>query len=140
MAQGRPQFDRIAILSEFEANRGILVVTAASVLLVVLGSVHAFSVFLQPLERQFGVGRGQISLIYSGALICVTLAVLLGHHFYSRISAAFFVSLAALTGAIGVVLAGQANTLWSVWLGYCLLFGTANGLGYGFGLQIVARA
>ncbi|MEM6578485.1 MAG: MFS transporter [Pseudomonadota bacterium] len=120
-------------------RRGSLVLGAASLLSAVLGSVHAFSVFLAPLETQFGVGRSAISGIYSGALVCLTLSVLLGHRFYARTSAARFVLLTALIGAMGALIAGYAPSVPLVWLGYCVFFGLANGLGYGFGLQIAAQ-
>lgn len=118
---------------------GWLVLVAASLFSAVLGSVHAFSVFLQPLEAQFEVGRSATSLIYSGTLICLTVAVLFGHRIYARVSAAAFVFLTALMGGLGALVAGYAPNLLFVWLGYCMLFGFANGLGYGFGLQIAAQ-
>lgn len=126
-------------LKRQEESKGRLVLMSASLMSAVLGSVHAFSIFLQPLEIQFAVGRSTISLIYSGALICLTLAVLFGHRIYARVSAAVFVSLTAMLGALGVAIAGVASDLAFVWLGYCVFFGIANGLGYGFGLQIAAQ-
>lgn len=101
--------------------------------------MHAFSIFLVPLETQFGVGRSSISLIYSGALICVTLAVLLGHQVFGRVPAATLVLMTGLLGAFGALIAGYAPSLLFVWFGYCVFFGLANGLGYGFGLQISAQ-
>lgn len=117
---------------------GVLI--AASLLAAVLGSVHAFSVFLTPLELQFDQSRGIVSLTYSLTLVTLTLAVLWGHSFYARVRPSLFVLGVCLLAVLGVGIARHASTLWQVWLGYSLLFGVANGLGYGFGLQIAAQA
>ncbi len=119
---------------------GLLTLAAASILSAVLGSVHAFSVFLAPLEASFGASRAAVSLTYSLALVSLTLAVLLGHRFYARWRASTFVIWVSVMAAGGAIVAAYAPSLTIVWLGYGVLFGAANGLGYGFGLQIAAQA
>ena len=66
-------------------GNGKQVIAAAGLLCFVLGSVHAFSVFLTPLETMFSVSRANVSLIYSLSLISLTISVLLGPKFYSRL-------------------------------------------------------
>ena len=119
---------------------GMAVLVAASLLAAVLGSVHAFSVFLEPLEQQFGASRASVSAIYSVALICLTAVVLIGHRIFARAPAAMILLASALLAAAGAVVAGLAQNLAMVWVGYGVIFGAANGLGYGFGLQIAAQA
>lgn len=121
-------------------GHGLRVLLAAAALAAVLGSVHAFSVFLTPLEGRFGASRSAISLTYSLALVALTCAVLIGPRYYARCSAARFVLITCALGAFGAGVAALAPTLPLVWLGYSLIFGAANGLGYGFGLQIAAQA
>lgn len=108
--------------------------------MLILGSIHAFSVFLEPLENTFLASRSKVSATYSLALGILTLSVLFGHHIYSRMSPPLLVVFVCILGAAGCALASIANNLSTVWLGYSLLFGTANGLGYGFALQISAQA
>ena len=67
-------------------SSSLLTLLAGITVTTVLGSIHAFSVFLQPLESQLQAGRAEISLIYSGALICLTIGVLLGHRIYPMLS------------------------------------------------------
>jgi predicted MFS family arabinose efflux permease len=107
---------------------------------MVLGSVHAFSVFLVPLEAQFGATRSQVSLTYSLALVAITASVLLGYKVFARWPAGSFVMGICALAAAGALVAALAPSLIWVWVGYSLLFGTANGLGYGFGLQLSAQA
>lgn len=112
----------------------------ASLLSGVLGSIHAFSVFLEPLEMQFQASRSLVSLTYSVGLICITFMVLVGHRLYRRLPPSVICLVAGVFGAFGVMLAGYATALWHVWFGYSVLFGLANGLGYGFGLQMAGQA
>lgn len=102
----------------------------------VMGSVHAFSVFLVPLENQFAESRAAISLVYSTALIMITLAVLFGHHIYSRYSSSRLVLVAGLLASAGLVLASTASSWLVFLLGYGVLFGLANGFAYGYSLQL----
>ena len=130
----------MATPSAIDAKWDLRTLTAASILSVVLGSVHAFSIFLAPLEATFAAPRASVSLTYSLALVSLTAAVLFGHRIYDRWRPGMFVIIIALTAAMGAVIAGLAPSLTIVWLGYGLLFGGANGLGYGFALQIAAQA
>ena len=105
----------------------------------VLGSVHAFSVFMVPLETQLMLPRSQISLIYSFTLVAITLSVLLGYRIYSRLPAWLLILLTCAVAACGIYLASLASNWWQLFLGYSVLFGISNGIGYGFSLQLVGR-
>ena len=119
--------------------KGIAAVAGASGLCFVLGSVHAFSVFLEPLEQLYGASRAQISLTYSIALISITLAVSLGPALYARLPGWGIAALVGIGAIAGILLADAARTVMHLWLGYGVIFGLANGLGYGYGLQIGAQ-
>lgn len=106
----------------------------------VLGSVHAFSVFIVSFETLLELPRSEISLIYSFALVAITLAVLLGYRFYHLLSAWWLVFVTCLIAAAGLLLAASAMSWWALFVGYSLAFGFCNGAGYGFSLQLVGRA
>ncbi len=105
----------------------------------VLGSVHAFSVFLVPLESLLQQPRSEISLIYSFALVALTLAVLLGYRIYGLLPAWLLVLCTCLLAAAGLALAALAVNWWMLFVGYSLAFGFCNGIGYGYSLQLVGR-
>ena len=105
------------------------VLLAAAMVSTVLGSIHAFSILLVPLETLFVATRSAVSLTYSFALVSLSIAVLLGHLFYGRVSPATFLMATCSLAAVGAVVAGMASSLWVVWFGYGVLFGVANGLG-----------
>ncbi|MEO1160326.1 MAG: MFS transporter, partial [Pseudomonadota bacterium] len=126
--------------SEAGCHAGWRVIAAAGLLCLVLGSVHAFSVFLAPLETAYSVSRASASLIYSIALITLTISVLIGPRYFHRLSAGSILLASGLVAAAGTLITAFAPGFGAVVFGYSVLFGAANGVGYGFGLQVAAKA
>ncbi len=126
--------------TEAATQRPILTLAAAMLTTGVLGSIHAFSVFVVPLEELLLAPRALISSIYSFALVCLTIAVLIGHTLYRRVSPIPLAAGACIAAAAGLVICSQATSLGAMWIGYGIVFGTANGVGYGYTLQLVAQA
>ena len=60
-----------------------LAVGGACLLTGTLGSIHAFSVLIGPFGRSLGASQAEVGLIYSGALIALTVSVLFGHRLYN---------------------------------------------------------
>jgi len=120
-------------------NKGYFILVACMLVTFVLGSVHAFSVFIVPLEQLLSITRSKVSLIYSFALAAITVSVLFGYLIYARLSAWLLVLLTCLVAALGLIVAAIADNWWLLLLGYSGLFGIANGVGYGFTLQLSAR-
>jgi len=118
----------------------VRVLTAAGILTLVLGTIHGFSVLLEPLESGFYLSRTQASGFYSLALICLTMAVLGSHYLLSRFSVVVNAGVACSVAVFGLSIAALADTAWEFGLGYGVLFGTANGFGYALSLQLAARA
>ena len=110
------------------------------ILMCVLGSIHAFSVFLEPLEDLFAETRTAVSLTYSLSLVCLTVSVLICHHVFRRVSPVWVALGICVVAAGGCLLAAFATNLPQVWIGYSVLFGGANGFGYALSLQCSAQA
>ena len=83
-------------------NTDLRTLYGAMTITLVLGTVHAFSVLLAPIELRFGVGRSQASLVYSFALTALTVGILLGSRVYSRWIPATFATIVLLLGAAGL--------------------------------------
>lgn len=113
------------------------VLVSAVLLMVALGLFHAWSVFVVPLQEQLGASRGAVSGIYSLATATFTLSMLAGHRLHDRVHPAPLAAGIGLLAALGLALAGT-GAAWAVWIGYGVLFGVANGVGYGFALQATA--
>jgi len=113
---------------------------AAMLVTLIGGSIHSFSVYLMPLEQILELPRAQISLFYSLALVCLTLSVLLGYKIYDFFSPATMIVGASLFAGSGLALASMGESWTTIFIGYSLISGTANGIGYGYVLQLVGRA
>lgn len=116
------------------------VLVGSVLLMLVLGSVHAFSVFLEAMETAFDISRASSSITYSLALIILTILVLNGHHFFRRLTSSQLAIVVCLVASAGCLLAAFASHIVMVWIGYGVLFGAANGLGYAYALQFSAQA
>ena len=112
---------------------------AAILLTAALGSVHAFSVFVAPLETALDAGRDTVSLAYSIALLCITVMVLAGPRVWRLGPPAAVAAASLAVAAAGSLLAAQPSVA-ALYLGYGVLFGLANGSGYGFALVVASHA
>ena len=112
---------------------------AAMLVTLIGGSIHAFSVYLIQLEQILELPRAQVSLFYSLALVCLTLSVLFGYKIYDFFSPATMIVGASICAGAGLTLASMGESWATIFIGYSLISGTANGIGYGYVLQLVGR-
>jgi len=117
-----------------------LIIAACSAVSAVLGTIHAFSVFIPQWEGLPGADRASVSLIYSTALVSLTVAVLFGYRLYQRFSPLAIFSIAGVMATIGLLLSASVSSLDLLYITYGLIFGCANGLGYGYALQLSGQA
>lgn len=118
----------------------VVAISACTAMTLVLGTIHAFSVFIPEWEQTSGAGRANVSFVYSLALVSLTVAVLLGHYLFAKISPFALFLLAGVGAATGLALAARSTTLTELYLYYGILFGGANGIGYGYALQFSGQA
>ena len=118
-------------------NKRLLALTACLLITFSMGTVHAFSTLIQNIEIQTNVGRMSSSLVYSVALVNVTLSVFFGHILYRKFSPNSLIFLVAILPIIGLLFSSSQS--WIGWMiGYGFLFGLSSGLGYGLSLFIVS--
>ena len=87
-----------------------------------MGTVHAFSTLIQNIEIQTGVGRMASSLVYSIALVNVTLAVFFGHILYRKLSPNLLILLIMILPIIGLFFSSSQSWLgWIVGYGFLLV-------------------
>lgn len=117
-----------------------ITIAACAALSTALGSVHAFSVFIPQWESLHGADRASVSLIYSIALASLTVAVLFGYRVNQRLSPFALFTTVGVAAALGLTLSAAGPSLVFLYFSYGLLFGGANGLGYGYALQLAGQA
>jgi MFS family permease len=107
-----------------------VVAAAFAITFIGFGSAYTFSAFLGSLEHDFGASRGQVALVFSLAgFLYFGLGIVSGplaDRFGSRPLAVIGMVLAAL----GLALAGAAQTLTEVYLAYGLGIGVGLGFAY----------
>jgi MFS transporter, OFA family, oxalate/formate antiporter len=121
-------------------QRPWLAATAALIIMASIGALYAWSVFVAPLESALGASRSAISAVFSLAVAAFTLGMLGGARLYAYARPAGFALATLALAAGGFALAGWGRSIVAVAAGLGGLFGCANGLGYGFSLQMVQQA
>jgi len=95
-----------------------------------LGSLYAWSVFVPPLEREFGWSRAETSWVYTIAIVCFALTFVAA----GRIQDVKGPRICALAGGIlvsaGFVLASFTTSLAMLYVFYGVIVGVGNGFGY----------
>ena len=105
-------------------------VAGAALLNLCLGSLYAWSVFVEPLQDEFGWSSIEVSGVFAASLVvfCAT-TVLAGRSADRRSPRRLAVAAAAFAGA-GLASSAMAASVWMLALTYAGIFGVGNGLGY----------
>lgn len=121
--------------------REVVGLAAAILLSAAFGSIHSFSVLLEPFEVHLEVSRGRASLVYAVALVALTGGVRLYGVAPAKVRFGWWLPLlAALLAAVGLTLSVAGTNWWTVVLGFGVVFGTANGVAYAAALELGAHA
>ncbi|MSO99534.1 MAG: MFS transporter [Acetobacteraceae bacterium] len=102
-------------------------IAAVTTLTLPLGSIYAFSVFLQPIEAELGIPRSAMSLVFGLAAIGFTAGMNLAPMIYRLASPAILIMANAIVGALGIAMSAWAGGLPMLLLGYGVLFGVSGG-------------
>ncbi len=107
------------------------------ILCFLLGSVHAYSTLIEPVEASTGASRASVSLVYSTATVSLVLGVLLAPWLLRRARIEYLSLASALVAASGLLIATLATYV-PLLAGFGIVFGVANGLGYAISVKAAA--
>ena len=111
-------------------NRWIIAL-AGFLMQIALGAVYAWSVFRNPLTKQFGWSIAQVTLTFSIAIFSLGVASFFGGLWLNRKGPRVVALSAGLLYGLGVFLASfSAHKLWWLYLSYGVIGGIGLGLGY----------
>jgi MFS family permease len=102
-----------------------------------LGTFHAWSVLVQPLQDELHASRSTVSAVYALATAVFATSMLLEPAAHRRVPAVVLGAGAALLAMAGLALAAVPAEA-AVFAGYGVLFAAANGLGYGLAVHVAA--
>lgn len=104
-----------------------------------LGTLYAWSVFVTPLENEFGWKRAQTSTVFTFAVVVFAASLLLAGRLQDRIGP-FWIS---VTGSIMITLSfflfSYTSSLYYLYFFYGVLGGIGNGFGYGTVVPVMAK-
>ncbi len=97
-----------------------------------IGSVYAWSVFVKPLQAMHGWSRPEITWTFSIAIVMLGLSAAFGGTWMERNGPSKSALVSGLCFGVGVVGAGVASMVGSLWLLYAT-YGFIGGIGLGMG-------
>ena len=116
------------------------VLAAATALNAPVGTLYAFSVFLQPLEALLGLHRADLALVFALAAAFFGVGMMLAPALYRIGSTPRLVLACAAANTLGIALAATAGGLVQLAVGYGMLFGLGGGAAYILTQQMVNLA
>ena len=115
-------------------HRRWTVIVGALIVQIVLGTVYAFSVFVRPLEIEFGWGRTTTQWAFSVALATFAVVMIPAGRLQDRIGprrvATIGGLLLGLSFLLGALLLAWSGSAWSLYLTYGVLGGAGIGFAY----------
>jgi OFA family oxalate/formate antiporter-like MFS transporter len=107
-----------------------VVVGAALLLQMVLGTVYAFSVFRQPLVQRFGWSVTSVSAAFTICLVSFTAATIVAGRWQDAVGPRPVATTGAVLLGSGLMLASLTRSLPWLYLAYGVVAGTGIGFGY----------
>jgi MFS transporter, OFA family, oxalate/formate antiporter len=104
-----------------------------------LGTLYAWSVFVAPLEKQFGWKRADTSAVFTIAVMVFALAFLVAGRIQDKIGP-FFCSLAGgVLVSLGFYLCSYTTSLLYLFICFGVIGGLGNGFGYATPIPVMAK-
>lgn len=108
-------------------------------MMLVLGCLDSWSIFVLPMEQEFGWRRDQTTLAYSLAMISFSLGILLGGPLVDRHGPRLTATVAGGVLCVGFFAVAQTTGLWQLYAAYGFCCGVAIGLLYNCIIATVVR-
>lgn len=99
-----------------------------------LGAVYAWSIFVRPLEAEFGWTRAQVSTILTILVVVFGATFIIGGRLQDKKGPVWAAIIATILNPLGFFMAGFANSL--PWLFFWLGVVAATGQGFGYAVPI----
>lgn len=114
-------------------------VILGSVLLALYGLIYAWSIFIAPLEAEFGWVRSETSLVFAICMTSFCLGGLLSGKFIQKISHQYIFIISAICMFIGFFLSSNITMLAEIYIFYGIVCGFGIGLGYNASIDAVSK-
>ena len=119
-------------------NRWRVVVGGVSMNLA-LGSLYAWSVFVLPLEKEFGWTRAETSWVFTIAIVTFASTFVLAGRIQDALGPRPCAFLGAVLVSLGFFLASLSDSLWFLYAGFGVVVGAGNGFGYATPMPVASK-
>jgi MFS transporter, OFA family, oxalate/formate antiporter len=104
-----------------------------------LGTLYGWSIFVGPLETEFGWKRAQTSAVFTLAAVMFAAALLTGGRLQDRFGPFWIAVAGSVFFSVSFLLLARTSSLLSLYLIYGVLGGIGTGCGYGVVVPVVAK-
>ena len=104
-----------------------------------MGTLYAWSVFVAPLEHEFGWQRAQTSTVFTLAAVMFAASLLVGGRLQDRFGPFWTCLTGSLLFALSFFLFSFTTSVNFLYLSYGVLGGIGTGLGYGTVVPVMAK-
>src|SRR5712691_5772453 len=104
-----------------------------------LGSLYAWSVFVAPLEKEFGWKRAQTSSVFGWAVIVFAIAFILAGRLQDKLGPFKISIVGCILLTAGFLLSAQTTSLTYLIVCFGILVGIGNGFGYATPIPVMAK-
>ena len=116
-----------------------LTLAAGMVLYLCIGLIYAWSIFVTPLESEFGWNRSQTSIIFTISVIAMSFGSVAGSQLVNRFSGKTSIRMAAAMMAAGLISSTFIRNLEGLYFCYGVLCGFAVGIVYNVNMNMVVK-
>jgi MFS transporter, OFA family, oxalate/formate antiporter len=104
-----------------------------------LGTLYAWSIFVTPLENEFGWKRGQTSSVFTLAVVMFAASLLLAGKLQDRFGPFWISVTGSILVSLSFLLFAYTSSLYSLFFFYGVLGGIGLGFGFGTVVPVVAK-
>jgi OFA family oxalate/formate antiporter-like MFS transporter len=104
-----------------------------------LGSLYAWSVFIAPLEKQFGWKRAQTSTVFTIAVVVFALTFIVAGRLQDKLGPFRISVVGAILVSLGFFLCAYADSIGKFFFFFGVLGGLGNGFGYATPIPVMSK-
>lgn len=104
-----------------------------------LGSLYAWSVFVAPLEKEFGWKRADTSAVFTWAVVVFAIAFIVAGRLQDKLGPFKISMVGCILLTVGFVLSAKTTSLGYLIFAFGILVGIGNGFGYATPIPVMAK-
>ncbi|MGA3076022.1 MAG: MFS transporter [Bryobacteraceae bacterium] len=104
-----------------------------------LGTLYAWSVFVAPLEKQFGWKRAETSMVFTIAVVVFALTFVVAGRIQDKIGPFYCSLTGGILVSLGFFLCSYTTSLTYLFICFGVIGGLGNGFGYATPIPVMAK-